>query len=50
MTYIEKMYLDYANNFLSVSAFAQHHLISESLAHEIIKEGRNLNNNIQNED
>lgn len=36
------MYLDYVNNFASVSAFATHYYISEAMARLIIDEQREL--------
>lgn len=36
---IKELYLDYRNNFLTVSAFADHYHISECLARAIINEG-----------
>ena len=37
---VKKMYLDYKNNFLSVSKFAEYYNISETQANSIINEGR----------
>ena len=39
-----EMYLDYVNNFLSVSRFAEYYNISEDEANQVIKIGRMLNN------
>lgn len=39
-----ELYLDYVNNFLTVSAFAQWHDLTNIQAHNVIKEGRELNN------
>ncbi len=47
MPFIEIMYLDWVNNFLSVQAFADHHHLSLSLAHTVINEGRTLNHSIR---
>jgi hypothetical protein len=41
-----KMYLDYANNFLSIEKFAEHYGIGEILATDIIFQGRQENNNL----
>jgi len=38
----EKMYLDYVNNFLTLSAFAEHYKISLTEAYYIIEEGREI--------
>jgi hypothetical protein len=35
-----EMYRDWLNNFLTVSAFAEHYNISEDKAKQIIKQGR----------
>jgi len=43
--YIE-MYLDYVNNFLTVSKFAEYYNITEVDAHYIIDLGRTLNNEL----
>lgn len=40
---LEAMYLDYANNFLTVKAFADHYGISEELAKAIINEFQQTN-------
>lgn len=40
---IEALYLDYVNNFISVSAFAQHYCISDKAAETIISLGRLIN-------
>ncbi len=37
----KEMYLDYVNNFLTVSKFAEHYNISEDQANSIINEFRN---------
>jgi len=39
-----EVYLDYVNNFLTVSAFAQWHGLTERQANVVIKRGRELNN------
>ena len=39
-----ELYLDYVNNFLTVSAFAQWHELTEKQAHKVIKRGREINN------
>ena len=39
-----EVYLDYVNNFLTVSAFSQWHELTERQAHKVIKRGRELNN------
>jgi len=39
-----ELYLDYVNNFLTVSAFAQWHELTERQAHKVIKRGMELNN------
>ena len=39
-----ELYLDWFNNFLTVSAFAQWHELTERQAHKVIKRGRELNN------
>jgi len=39
-----ELYLDYVNNFLTVSAFAQWHEQTERQAHKVIKRGREINN------
>lgn len=36
----EHMYLDYVNNFLTVSAFAQHYGLTEEDALDVIDSGR----------
>ena len=36
----QKMYLDWVNNFLTVSAFAEHYEITKEEAIEIIEWGR----------
>jgi len=38
-----KLYLDYVNNFLTVSAFAQWHGLTNIQAQNVIKEGSYLN-------
>tara|TARA_R100000655_G_scaffold1110_1_gene4415 strand:+ start:2519 stop:2656 length:138 start_codon:yes stop_codon:yes gene_type:complete len=42
---LEKMYLDYVNNFLTVTRFAEYYGISETEANEIINLGRIINQN-----
>ena len=42
---IEKMYLDYFNNFLSVYRFAEHYNIEPEQAYKVIDIGRRLNHN-----
>lgn len=44
---LEKMYLDYFNNFLTVGRFAEHYNISVKEANEIINLGRIINQNKQ---
>jgi len=39
----EQMYLDYFNNFLSISALAQYYQISPKEAEEILSSGRLIN-------
>lgn len=39
---LREMYLNWANNFLSVPKFADHYGISEAKAHKVIKLGRLL--------
>ena len=39
---IVKMYLDYVNNYLTISVFAEHYLISNKLAKLLLDEGREL--------
>ena len=41
--WIEKMYLDYFNNFLTVERFADYYSMSMEQAHEIINKGRAIN-------
>lgn len=41
-----KMYLDYANNFLTVKKFAKHYGIEKTLATDIIFQGREENYNL----
>lgn len=41
--FLEEMYLDYFNDFLTVAVFAEHHGISESEAAWAIDEGRKIN-------
>ena len=38
----QELYLDYVNNFLTVTAFAEYYNISEKQANKIIDETRNL--------
>lgn len=40
---IEKMYLDYFNNFLSIYRFAEYYGIDEDKAYRVIEIGRKLN-------
>lgn len=40
---IEKMYVDYFNNFLSVYRFAEYYNIDEDQAYRVIEIGRRLN-------
>lgn len=40
---IEALYLDYFNNFLSVSCFAEHYGITETQAERVIDLGRKIN-------
>ena len=40
---LEKMYLDYVNNFLTVERFAEYYSISVKEANDIINLGRILN-------
>ena len=40
---VEKMYLDYVNNFLTIGAFADYYGISDEQAKMIIEEGRKYN-------
>lgn len=40
---IEKMYIDYFNNFLSVYRFAEHYDMDEDTAFRVIEIGRQLN-------
>ena len=42
---LEKMYLDYFNNFLTVRRFAEYYGISVKEANEIINLGRIINQN-----
>ena len=42
---IELMYLDYFNNYLTVSLFAEHNQISYYSAESIINKGRYINHN-----
>lgn len=42
---LTEMYLDYVNNFLTVSAFAQYYFISDKAAEHIIELGRLINTN-----
>jgi hypothetical protein len=41
--YINEMYLDYFNNFISVERFAEYYNISETFALDIIERGRQIN-------
>lgn len=40
---IENMYIDYANNFLSVYRFAEYYNIDEDKAFRVIEIGRKIN-------
>ena len=40
---IERLYLSYFNDFLTVAKFAEYYGLSERKAHAVIKAGRNLN-------
>ena len=48
-TYVERAYLDYWDNFLTVSRFAEYMECTESEARELIKEGRQWHNLPKNE-
>ena len=39
---LEKLYLDYFNNFLSISKFASYYNISEELASMLIESGKDI--------
>tara|TARA_R100000773_G_scaffold7258_1_gene7314 strand:+ start:49 stop:273 length:225 start_codon:yes stop_codon:yes gene_type:complete len=41
--WLEKMYFDYFNNFLTVDTFAEHYGLSMEQANEIINKGRAIN-------
>jgi hypothetical protein len=41
---IENFYLDYVNNFLTISKMASYYGISEKLCEELINIGRKINN------
>ncbi len=41
----KKAYLDYVNNFITVSAFAAHYEMTTEQALKVITEGRELQNN-----
>jgi hypothetical protein len=41
--YLNEMYLDYFNNFISVERFAEYYNISETFALEVIEQGRQIN-------
>ena len=41
--YLNEMYLDYYNNFISVERFAEYYNISEAFALEVIEQGRQIN-------
>ena len=40
---IESYYLDFVNNFITLSAFSEHHDITEQQASDIINLGRQFN-------
>ena len=40
---LEKMYLDYFNNFLTVENFANYYGITEDKAYKVIATGRKIN-------
>jgi len=40
---LEQMFLDWANNFLTLNSFAKYYQISGKLASKIIAAGRNIN-------
>jgi len=40
MTYEEKMYLEWFNDFLTVGCFAEYHLMSKETAEYIINKGK----------
>lgn len=40
---IERLYLFYFNDFLTIARFAEYHNISEELAEKILRIGRKLN-------
>tara|TARA_Y100001972_G_scaffold125073_1_gene175536 strand:- start:320 stop:517 length:198 start_codon:yes stop_codon:yes gene_type:complete len=42
--YIEALYKDYFNNYLTVEKFAADYQISVKLANKLIKKGRTINN------
>lgn len=44
---VESMYLDYVNNFLTVSSFAEYYGLTIKRANEIINLGREINNKKQ---
>ena len=39
---LKEMYLDYVNNFLTVSAFASAYFVNEDVARDLIKIGKRL--------
>jgi len=41
--WIERMYLDYVNNFLTVERFAEYYRISYSVAVDMLATGKRLN-------
>ena len=42
--YVEALYLDYFNNYLTVEKFANDYEINVKLANKLIEKGRNINN------
>ena len=44
MDKILELYLDYVNNFLTVSSFAEHYGFSIGFADSLIEEGRRIRN------
>lgn len=42
---MEKFYLDYLNNFLTVQAFADHYGVSVEFANKVIEEGKKQHTN-----
>ena len=45
---LQRLYLDWINNFLTVPTFAEYHNISIETAKQVINAGRLINNNINN--